>query len=369
MSAAPADASLTTAAYMALNFCASVGIININKLVFGTYGFKYSTLLTGVHFIFTFVGLLLCNAFGMFEVKLVPIRKIVPLCVAFVGFVVFNNLSLQYNSIGFYQLMKVLTTPAIVAIQFFAYSVNVHPRLQAALVPVCVGVYLATSSDVEVNFWGTFHALMGIVTTSFYQIWVKKEQQDLALDSYQLLFLQAPLSAVFVFLLSFYFEPMTGPQGWLEYEYTIPSVMGILASSTIAFLVNLSIFLVIGRTSPVAYNVLGHFKLCVILLSGFLFFGEDANPTKIAGTVLTLIGVVAYTHLQQNLKSGWEARGDAAKQAQAAAAAAPTEPEGKLLTMGGGGLVTTEERERLLAPVAAEEGEGEGGEGGGADKA
>ena len=346
------DASFQTAAYMALNFIASVGIINVNKVVFGVYGFKYSTLLTGVHFVFTFVGLLACNAAGMFTIKKVPIRKVIPLCFAFVGFVVFNNLSLQYNSIGFYQLMKVMTTPAIVAIQFFAYGVNVHPKLQAALVPVCVGVYLATSSDVEVNFWGTFHAVMGIVTTSFYQIWVKKEQQDLALDSYQLLFLQAPLSAVMVFLLSAYFEPITGPAGWTEFEYTIPSVLAILGSSAMAFLVNLSIFLVIGRTSPVAYNVLGHFKLCVILLSGFLFFGEDANTMKLIGTLMTLIGVIAYTHLQQNLKSGWEGRGEAAKQAQAAAATPPSEPEGKLLTMGSGALVSSEDRERLLGAGA-----------------
>ena len=33
------------------------------------------------------------------------------------SFVVFNNLSLQYNSVGFYQLMKVLTTPVVVVLQ------------------------------------------------------------------------------------------------------------------------------------------------------------------------------------------------------------------------------------------------------------
>lgn len=304
--------SVQTAFYMALNFLTSVGIINVNNLVFKTYGFRFSTLLTGVHFVCTFLGLLVCHQFGMFTIKRVPIRKVIPLCLAFVGFVVFNNLSLQYNTIGFYQLMKVLTTPAIVLIQYLVYSVSVHPKLQMALVPVCVGVYLATSSDVDVNFWGTFHAIMGIVTTSFYQIWVKTQQQDLQLDSYQLLFLQAPVSAVMVFMLSFCFEPALGPKGWLEYEYSIPSLMAILASSTLAFLVNLSIFLVIGKTSPVAYNVLGHFKLCVILLSGFLFFGESANQMKIIGTLLTLGGVITYTHLQQNLKSGWENRDKAA---------------------------------------------------------
>ena len=334
------DVNYATVAYMALNFCASVGIINVNKLVFQQYAFKYSTLLTGIHFIFTFVGLLACNALGMFTIKLVPIRKVIPLCLAFVGFVVFNNLSLQYNSIGFYQLMKVLTTPAIVVIQYVAYSVHVHPKLIAALVPVCVGVALATSSDVEMNFWGTFHAGMGIVTTSFYQIWVKKEQQDLGLDSYQLLFLQSLPSAVMVFLLSLYYEKASGAGGWLEYDYTIPSLTAILGSSALAFLVNLSIFLVIGKTSPVAYNVLGHFKLCVILLSGFLFFHEDANMWKVVGTLLTLAGVIAYTHLQQNLKSGWEGREKAAQQTTGSAI---------VVGAGDGKLVGNEqERERLV---------------------
>lgn len=307
-----------TAFYMALNFAASVGIIIVNNYVFKKYNFKFGTLLTGIHFTFTFLGLLICRSFGMFTIKRVPIRRVLPLCFAFVGFVVFNNLSLQYNPVGVYQLFKVLTTPAIVAIQLVAYGVKVHWKLQAALVPVCIGVALATTSDVELNFWGLVHAVMGIITTSFYQIWVKTQQQDLQLDSYQLLFLQAPISAVMVFMLSLANEPIFGPTGWAEYEYSIPSLSAIILSSVLAFMVNLSIFLVIGKTSPVAYNVLGHFKLCVILLSGFLLFGEDTNSKKVMGTLMTLAGVITYTHFQQNLKTGWEARDkNAAAQASA----------------------------------------------------
>jgi hypothetical protein len=36
------------------------------------------------------------------------------------------------------------------------------------------------------------------VSTSFYQIWVKSQQQDLKLSSYQLLYLQASLKTVLV---------------------------------------------------------------------------------------------------------------------------------------------------------------------------
>ena len=99
----------------------------------------------------------------------------------------------------------------------------------------------------------------------------------------------------------------------MEFEYTVPSLTAILSSAVLALLVNLSIFMVIGKTSPIAYNVLGHFKLCVILASGFVFFGEEANPVKVTGTIMTVIGVVLYTHLQQSLKSGWEQREKAAQ--------------------------------------------------------
>ena len=224
--------------------------------------------------------------------------------------------------------MKVLTTPAIVAIQLWFFNVPLHPRLRLALLPICVGVALATVSDVEVNSTGTLFALLGICSTSMYQLWVKTKQQDLGLDSYQLLFLQAPTSAVMVLLISFLTEPWgfaldpasasagagaasdsaAASVGVLTYPYTFESSCAILGTGLLSFCVNLSIFLVIGKTSPVAYNVLGHFKLVCILLSGLLFFGEEASPAKLLGTALTLAGVLAYTHWQQNLKSGWEGR-------------------------------------------------------------
>lgn len=303
------------ALYMAFNFLSSVGIINLNKMVFKEYAFNYPTFLTGLHFIITFAGLIVCNMAGMFQIKRVPLVQIIPLSLTFTGFVIFNNLSLQLNSLGFYQLMKVLTTPSIVVIQLLAFSVPLHNKLKLALMPICIGVCMATVSDMEINFWGTVWAIMGILSTSFYQIYVKSKQQDLGLDSYQLLFLQAPSSAILVFLISFFTEPYFGPKGLLEFPYSVESLSAILGTGVLSFCVNLSIFLVIGKTSPIAYNVLGHFKLVCILASGFVFFGESTNATKTLGTVMTFVGVLLYTHWQQNLQSGWEGRDKKAAEA------------------------------------------------------
>jgi solute carrier family 35 protein E3 len=62
--------------------------------------------------------------------------------------------------------------------------------------------------------------------------------------------------------------------------------------------VNLSIFLVIGKTSPVTYNVLGHFKLTVILTMGFVVFGSTLDAKVLMGIAVTLSGVLWYTHLK-----------------------------------------------------------------------
>ncbi len=88
------------------------------KLGSQSYGFQYSTLLTSGHAVATFLGLLICLKIEMFTFKRVRLMDTVGIVLMFIGFVAFNNLSLQYNSVGFYQLMKVRAW--LVAIRSFA---------------------------------------------------------------------------------------------------------------------------------------------------------------------------------------------------------------------------------------------------------
>jgi uncharacterized membrane protein YiaA len=74
-----------------------------------------------------------------------------------VGYIVFWNLSLQLNSVGFYQLSKILIAPAIILIEAFWFN-KVPARLElAAVALLCVGVTLATVSDAEVCFPGSWN--------------------------------------------------------------------------------------------------------------------------------------------------------------------------------------------------------------------
>lgn len=69
-----------------------------------TYKFGYPVCLTWFHSIITALGMLLMAGGGMFTVKKLPVSKSAPVAAAYVGFIVFNNLSIQYNTVGFYQV-------------------------------------------------------------------------------------------------------------------------------------------------------------------------------------------------------------------------------------------------------------------------
>ena len=65
--------------------------------------------------------------------------QVAPLAAAFVGYVVFWNLSLQVNSVGFYQLSKIMVLPTVAALEVraTAYHQHLHCQLNQASPPPC----------------------------------------------------------------------------------------------------------------------------------------------------------------------------------------------------------------------------------------
>jgi len=93
----------------------------LNKWIYTHYGFPNITL-TFIHFMVTFLGLKICEAMNIFNPKRILIKECLPLAMTFCGFVVLTNLSLQHNTVGTYQLIKVLTTPCIMLIHTYLYN-------------------------------------------------------------------------------------------------------------------------------------------------------------------------------------------------------------------------------------------------------
>lgn len=103
------------------NILSAISIVFLNKMIYVSYSFPSMTL-TLVHFVITSFALQICAWLDVFAPKRVVLTNVLPLACSFCGFVVFTNLSLQYNTVGTYQLAKAMTTPVILFIQTMFYS-------------------------------------------------------------------------------------------------------------------------------------------------------------------------------------------------------------------------------------------------------
>ncbi|TRY85306.1 hypothetical protein DNTS_034064 [Danionella cerebrum] len=241
------------------NLLSSICIVFINKWIYVHYGFPNMTL-TLIHFVVTWLGLFVCQKMDIFSPKSLRPSKILLLALSFCGFVVFTNLSLQNNTIGTYQLAKVMTTPVIILIQTIYYRKTFSTKIKLTL-------------------------------------WVGTKQHELQVNSMQLLYYQAPMSSAFLLVLVPFYEPLTG-EGGIFGPWSFQALVMVLLSGVIAFMVNLSIYWIIGNTSPVTYNMFGHFKFCITLLGGYALFQDPLSLNQGLGILCTLTGILAYTHFK-----------------------------------------------------------------------
>jgi solute carrier family 35 protein E3 len=228
----------------ATNILSSIGIIFLNKYIFSHCQIKTMTL-TAIQMAFTSLGLVLCLQMNTFVRKSVPIVKVLPLSIAFCAFVVFTNLSLEYNTIGTYQLFKVLTTPVVALVSWQYYKTKYSTMVILTLIPVVVGVCTHSVNDIQLTLFGTIIASFGVISASLYQVWVGERLKELEMNSQQLLYYQAPLSAIL--LIPFIFSMETFPSYVTDADQRT-AIITVATSGIVAFAVNLSVYWVIKNT-------------------------------------------------------------------------------------------------------------------------
>ncbi|CAF1518140.1 unnamed protein product [Adineta steineri] len=278
----------------AANILSAIAIIFLNKYIFSHCHIQTMTL-TAIQMIFTSFGLIICLQMNTFVRKTISIKQILPLSIAFCAFVVFTNLSLEYNTIGTYQLFKVLTTPVVVYISWQFYETKYSKMVIATLIPVVVGVSIHSVNDIQLTLFGTIIATIGFISASLYQIWISERLRELKMNSQQLLYYQAPLSALLLIPFIFYMEKF--PVYKTSEEQRI-AILAVVASGIVAFVVNLSVYWVIKNTSALTYNMIGHMKTISILLGSFTLFDDFLNFKQFIGMLLTLFGLFTYTFVR-----------------------------------------------------------------------
>ena len=95
------------AGLIAFNLAVNVSIVLVNKYVFDVFGFNYAATLTAVHFWATAAGLRLMAWQKLFTPKPVALLQVLPIATAYALSIPLSNLSLAFNSVGVYQMVRV----------------------------------------------------------------------------------------------------------------------------------------------------------------------------------------------------------------------------------------------------------------------
>ncbi|EXJ82387.1 hypothetical protein A1O3_06200 [Capronia epimyces CBS 606.96] len=282
-----------------LNTASTVCIVFANKVIFTDPQFRQFQVGTAAwHFFATTLLLFAASRkpFSVFPAVRLPLKEVFPISVLFVGFLLFGNLSLALNDVSVYQLAKIMTTPTVVAVNFVLFRKRISAALLAAIVVSCLGVALTNMATgaVTSNPVGTYVAIVAFVTTAFYQIWIGKKVQDLDVTGPQLLLNQAPISVGLLLLLC----PLTDTMP--DLRSVEPAILAtFVLSGVLAAGLNLSQFLIIGRTSAVTFNVVSNAKNVIIIVLGWYTVHRAPSWLDFMGVSLALGGAAAYSWLRK----------------------------------------------------------------------
>lgn len=197
------------------------------------------------------------------------------------------NLNLAANSVGFYQLSKLACIPVTLLIEKACHGKIPSLAVLLTLLPLLVGVGIGTVNDVTMNVIGTIYALLAVLAASLAQIFTSNVQKELECNAMQLLYHTSPLIVLQMVVAT----PMFHNVGSLvENQPPLVVSMHIFLSCILAFGVNVSNYMVLGLTSPLTYQVVGHLKTILILVIGSVIFKTIPTPSVAFGMSLAVFG-------------------------------------------------------------------------------
>ncbi|KAI6687006.1 hypothetical protein NL676_032919 [Syzygium grande] len=287
---------LGTIGALSLSVVSSVSIVICNKALISTLGFTFATTLTSWHLLVTFCSLHVALWMKLFEHKPFDARAVM-------GFGILNgisigllNLSLGFNSVGFYQMTKLAIIPCTVLLETLFFRKLFSRSIQFSLVILLIGVGIATVTDLQLNALGSVLSLLAVLTTCVAQIMTNTIQKKFKVSSTQLLYQSCPYQAITLFVTGPFLDGMLTNKNVFAFKYTPQVLFFIVLSCLISVSVNFSTFLVIGKTSPVTYQVLGHLKTCLVLAFGYVLLHDPFSWRNILGILIAIVGMVLYSY-------------------------------------------------------------------------
>lgn len=286
------------------NVSTSVLIVFVNKVLMGRSGymFNFATTLCALHFLACAGSLGVMQLLGVTESRTVPwTDKLIFAAAANIS-IASLNLSLMINTVGFYQIAKLLIIPFTAVVEWLWLRQSMSKEQVSCTAVVLLGVAVVTVSDVSSSTLGVVIAAVSVASSAMQQILCRYYQKKHSLASHELLSSTAPLQGWSLLLVGPFVDQLVVGDWVGNYEMHVPALICLSLSCAVAVLVNISQFMCLGRFSAVTFQVTGHAKTVLVLLGGYLYLGESIDSRKLLGMSLAVAGMIAYGYFSGRKK-------------------------------------------------------------------
>ncbi|KAK4498055.1 hypothetical protein PRZ48_010711 [Zasmidium cellare] len=304
----PPKASLHPAFYIATWISLSSSVIIFNKWILDTAKFHYPIVLTTWHLAFATLMTQLMARFTttLDSRKKVPmtgkvyVRAILPIGLMFSLSLICGNLTYLYLSVSFIQMLKA-TTPVAVLIASWIFGVA-PPSLKTLgnVSLIVVGVVIASYGEIKFDMTGFLYQVGGIVFEATRLVMVQRllSSAEFKMDPLVSLYYFAPACAVMNGLTALVVEV---PKMTLADIENVGYVT-LLVNAMIAFLLNVSVVFLIGKTSSLVMTLSGVLKDILLVGASMLIFHDPVSGIQAFGYSIALAGLVYYKLGSEKLK-------------------------------------------------------------------
>ncbi|CAO3684418.1 unnamed protein product [Umbelopsis ramanniana] len=283
-----------------------------NKWMFSEkyYNFQFPLFVTSMHMLvqFTFAGLTLA-VLPRFKPKKRPsaknyLYKVCPCAAATSLDIGLSNLSLKTITLSFYTMCK-SSTLAFVLIFAFLFKLE-QPRLKlvAIIVIITAGVVLMVSDETDFVVVGFIEVMAGAVLGglrwSLTEILLRKESLGLSNPCASIFYL-APVQGIILIVISGFVEGYFNifqSAFFLTFKEGLHTMLVMLLGGVLAFLMIMSEFFLIKRTSVLTLSVCGIFKEVATITVSAIIFGDKLTVVNIMGLCVTLFGIALYNWMK-----------------------------------------------------------------------
>ncbi|WVQ93352.1 hypothetical protein IAU59_000420 [Kwoniella sp. CBS 9459] len=298
---------------------------NTGKVILNN--FKYPVTLTIIQFFFVAAYCIVCSRkeLGWTPRLRTPTRAILkgilPMAAFQVGGHIFGSMAISRVPVSTVHTIKALSPLFTVVTYAVLFGVSYSPATYLSLLPLTLGVMLASSADISFsNFFGLICALGSTLVFVSQNIFFKKIMptsgtSDTAnsshashkLDKINLLYFSSGMAFMLMIPVWVYSDAWRLLELWLHpIEKTGgPSIpFYLFLNGTVHFAQNLLAFSLLSSTSPVTYSIASLVKRIAVICLAIIWFKQSVFFVQAVGIALTAVGLLMYNNAKRDVEKG-----------------------------------------------------------------